>query len=90
MKSHDREYSLLDLKTQTELTLVSNVNQLRDKLTGGMNILRPATNQLTSFGNFQVYLQPRLEKTSPIFNQIMYFGTFEYMRAELEVIHKAE
>lgn len=36
-----------------------------------------------------VYLMPRAERHSELFKNLI-FGSFDYMRAELEVLHSAE
>lgn len=44
---------------------------------------------LTRWQRVQLYLRPRAEESSDLFRN-MIFGTFDYMRAELEVVHSAE
>ena len=52
-------------------------------------ILQPGMKELTRWQRVQLYLRPRAEESSDLFRN-MVFGTFDYMRAELEVVHSAE
>ena len=55
-----------------------------------MKMLLEAKAELNKSQQIAVYLRPWMETNSEVFTQSMYFGSFEYMRAELEVVHQAE
>jgi len=65
------------------------IEKLVDMLKELISMAQQGMQELTKWQRAQLYLRPRLDQGSDVFKN-MIFGTFDYMRAELEVVYSAE
>lgn len=65
------------------------LDKLIEQIKELLALLYPGTQALTKRNYLVLYFMPKAENHSDLFKN-MIFGTFDYMRAELEVVHSAE